>query len=82
MGSVSPRIKVEFARALLTELERESRSSIAANGEIDVPALAGILDAALDNLAHRDAVVFFLAAYLSRCLTGSVPDHTRWNPPQ
>lgn len=80
MGSAAPKA-VDHARALLGELERESRRSIAQSGEINVPALVEILESGLDDMAHRPATVAFLAAFLSRCLTGSVPDYSFWDPP-
>lgn len=83
MGPVASRTAgLEFCRRLFVDLERESRRSIAQTGEISVPALGVILDAGLDNLAHRDELVAYLSAYLSRCVTGSVPDHRHWEPPQ
>lgn len=83
MGSAAdPGLRGVQARALLSELERQARESIAANGEIDVGSLAEILDTHLDNLREREALIRYLAAFLARCLLDGLPDYRLWNPPQ
>lgn len=83
MGSAaSPALRGVQARALLSEIERLSRESIATSGEIDVTMLADVLDTHLDNLRERQALMRYLAAYLSRCVTKSMPDYRVWSPPE
>lgn len=81
MGSAVPQpTGFDVARAMLHQMEHESSEAIARTGEIDVPALAQILTHHLDDPKHHGDVRLFLAGYLSRCLLGAVPDHTRWEP--
>lgn len=81
MGPALTQLRGVQARALLSELERQSRKSIAEAGEIDVPVLSEILETALQNQNEREALVAYLAAYLARCLSGSIPDYRLWDPP-
>lgn len=83
MGSATTPLSLrgDYGRTLLSELERISKESIARSGEIDIALLTQAIDSALDDLRQRDEVLHFLAAYLGRCLTGSIPDLRRWEPP-
>lgn len=69
-------------RGLLTRLEEESRTMVRVRGEIDPEALGKLLGACLDDPRTHDATIKYLAAYLSRCLAGSVPDFRIWQPPE
>lgn len=80
MGSQS-HLGVVRARALIAQIETLSRESIEKAGEVDCSRIAAALDDALDDLSTRPMLMLYLAAYLSRCVTGSVPDHRLWTPP-
>lgn len=82
MGSAAdPGLRGVAARALLSELERQAKASIAATGELDARALADIIETHLDNLREREALMRYLGVYLAQGLSGSVPDYRLWNPP-
>lgn len=72
---------VARAQALLAQIERLSRESAAKSGEVDCSVLAQLLDEALDSLAGRQMLLVYLATYLSRCVSGAVPDYRDWLPP-
>lgn len=74
--------KYQAARFLLATLHHESRTMIRTQGDIDCDSLAAILESSLDDLRTREKTICFLAAYLSRCVTGSVPDYATWHPPE
>jgi hypothetical protein len=60
---------------LLAEIEVISRRPT-----LDPVALMQALDDALDDLSTREATLRYLGCYLSRCVTGSVPDYRIWEP--
>ena len=72
---------VARAKELLAQIERLAHKSAAQGGEVDCVALGVLLDEALDNLASRQILVAYLAAFLARCVSGSVPDYRDWHPP-
>lgn len=80
MGSAAHRAsddsRYAAARALLSTIEGSARTY----PNPDIPAIVSAIDSALDDLRDREATLLFLAAYLSRCLTGSVPDYTIFEP--
>lgn len=82
MASIAPcQFYMDHARTLLADMERLSRQCVAKGIPLDVLGLALLLERGLQGLPPGDETLFFLAAYLSRCLTGSVPDYREWNPP-
>jgi hypothetical protein len=82
MGSAAdPGLRGVQARALLSELERQARESIAATGEIDVSSLAETFEVHMDNLRERQALVRYLVQYLVRSMHDAPPDYRVWNPP-
>lgn len=74
-------MRFEPARDLLAALHHQSIAMVRKQGEIDCRALAGLLEASLDDLHSRSDTLAFLAGYLSRCLQGAAPDYTNWKPP-
>lgn len=81
MGSAIPRSFTDDpARSLFVEIETANRLSLARRGTEDVGASFELLEGALDNLLIREAVLRYIAAYLSRTTTGSIPDHRHWIP--
>lgn len=66
----------DAARDLLARLQHESRTMVLECGEVDPGALATLLQAGMDD----PETVRFLAAFLSRCIAGSVPDFRTWHP--
>lgn len=69
------------AQALLAQIERVSREAASRSAEPDCDALVILLDDALDSLADRRAFLAYIALFLSRCVTGSIPSHRDWLPP-
>lgn len=63
---------------LLLEIQRRAKEGISNRGEM--PNNSELIEAALDNLHERREVVAYLDAFLSRCLTGSVPDPATFDP--
>lgn len=79
MGSINPRPYPE-GRALMLMLEGAAKKSIAETGEIDMSAAFAILDKAVSDPLTRERVIHYLAAYLSRVVLGTIPDHNIWLP--
>lgn len=78
MGSAMPRPDgYDSARALFTKLET---LATARQGEPHLQAMVEAIDLSLDDMATREATLSYLAAYIARCLSGSVPDTSRWSP--
>lgn len=71
----SVRRNIDRPRRLLVAMQRHAKRD-----EIDLSHT--LLKAALDDPARRDDVVAYLAAYISRCLSGVIPDLDRWTPPE
>lgn len=63
-------VAVDSARLLLSQIEAVAR------GRGEPAQIAALLEQALTD----EATLLYLAIYLSRCLTGSVPDYRIWLP--
>jgi hypothetical protein len=72
MGNIAPfPARYEAVRQLFEEIQRHGSQ------EIDADAVGRRLQIAMESATTRR----FIAAYLGRTLSGSVPDFTRWEPP-
>jgi hypothetical protein len=74
MGAATQPTGNQFAASLLLEMEKLTRASIAEGGNGDSPAVFSLLHSAVTHPRHGAAVTSYLAQYLSRCLTGSIPN--------
>jgi hypothetical protein len=77
MGSA---VTQRHGRTLLLGVERLNNQATVKTGEPDVAAAARLITAALQDPERRVEVTAYLAAFLTRCLAGSVPDIRRWDP--
>lgn len=80
MGSIAP--SPDYAKALILEIQRINKESIARSGEIDLAPIVSLLETSLDDLLVRPYALCAIADIVSRSLAGNVPDLTFWRPPK
>jgi hypothetical protein len=71
---------LDHCRTLLASLELECRRAAAKGLEPNPERLAALLEAALDDLQHRNLLILFLAGYLARSTSGVVPKYQHFDP--
>jgi hypothetical protein len=81
MGLISPKpITTQPGQALAIAIQNRCREAITRGGEASPHEIAALMGPALADVQQQDATLLYLAAFLGRCMSGSVPDPQVWLP--